>query len=80
MDIAENIVAKGEIAHNEQFVLLSQCFLKSTAADASETVCMRGRVTTLIYVKNDNKSTITLGLPLVLLEMDLLKSSVSRKG
>ena len=32
----ENIVAKGEITHYEQFRLLSQCFQKSSAAaDAS---------------------------------------------
>ena len=28
----ENIVAKGEIAHFEQFLLLSQCFQESSAA------------------------------------------------
>ena len=33
----ENIVAKGEIARSEQFLLLPQCFQKSSAADASKT-------------------------------------------
>ena len=40
-----DIVAKGEIAHFEQFPLLSPCFQKSSAADASERVCMWERVT-----------------------------------
>ena len=33
----ENIEAKGEIARFEQFLLLSHCFQKSSAAKASET-------------------------------------------
>ena len=36
----ETIVAKGEIACYEQFLLLSQCFQKSSAAEASKSVCM----------------------------------------
>ena len=32
----ENIVAKRETARVEQFLLLSQCFQKSSAADASK--------------------------------------------
>ena len=36
----ENNVAKGEIAHFEQFLLLPQCFKKSSAAKASESVSM----------------------------------------
>ena len=35
----ENIVAKREIAHHEQFLLLPQCFQV-----ASESVCMRERI------------------------------------
>ena len=31
----EIVVAKGEIAHDEQFLLLSQCFQKSSASEAS---------------------------------------------
>ena len=31
----ENILAIGEIAYLEHFLLLSQCFRKSSAADAS---------------------------------------------
>ena len=34
----ENIVAKGETAKNEQFLLFLQCFEKSSAAEASESV------------------------------------------
>ena len=33
-------MARGENAHFEQFPLLSQCFQKSTAAEASESVYM----------------------------------------
>ena len=40
----KNIVAKGEIAQYEKFLLLLQCFQKSSAAEASESVCMRERV------------------------------------
>ena len=29
----ENTVGKGEIAHNEQFLLFPQCFQKTSAAD-----------------------------------------------
>ena len=36
--IVENIVTNGEIAHYEQFRLLPQCFQKSSAANASESV------------------------------------------
>ena len=36
-------MAKGEIAHYEQFLLLSLCFQKPSAAEASESVCMRER-------------------------------------
>ena len=39
----ENIVAKGEFACFEQFLLLSECFQKSYA-DASESVYMGERV------------------------------------
>ena len=40
----ENIVAKGEIARFVQFLLLSLCFQKPSAAEASESVYMRERV------------------------------------
>ena len=40
----ENIVAKGEISCFEQFFLCSQCFQKLSAAEKSESVCMRARV------------------------------------
>ena len=33
-------MAKGEIAHDEQFHHLRQCFQKSSAAEASESVYM----------------------------------------
>ena len=40
----ENIVAKGEIAHHEQFQLWPQCFQKSSTAIASKRVCRWERV------------------------------------
>ena len=40
----EDIVAKGKIARFKQVLLLSQCFQKSSAAEASESVYMRERV------------------------------------
>ena len=45
-----NIVAKGEIARFEQFLFLSQFVQKSSAADASECVCMWERVKFIIDV------------------------------
>ena len=46
----ENIVAKGEIGNFEQFLLLTQCFQKSSAAEASETIYMWERVITIIIL------------------------------
>ena len=40
----ENLVANEEIAHNEEFLHLPQCFQKSSAAEASENVCIWKRV------------------------------------
>ena len=57
-DKVENIVAKGEVAHDEQFLLLPQYFQKSSAAEASENICMRERVQHYSNVKvekNQNK-------------------------
>ena len=34
----EKILAKGEITHYEQFLLLPKCFQKLSAADASESI------------------------------------------
>ena len=38
LNIVESVVAKREIACFEQFLLLSQCYLKSSAAEALECV------------------------------------------
>ena len=49
----ENIVAKGEIAHHEQFHLWPQCFQKSSAAISSKCVCRWERVYSkiiLVYI------------------------------
>ena len=35
-DWVENIVGKGEIARNEQFLLFPQCFQKLSVVDASK--------------------------------------------
>ena len=35
-DCVENIVGREEIAHNEQFLLFPQCFVKLSVADASK--------------------------------------------
>ena len=40
MNKVETILAKGEIARFEQFLVLPQCFQKSSAAEASESNCM----------------------------------------
>ena len=36
----ENIVGKGEIAHNEQFLLFPQCFHNQSAVDVLKQVSM----------------------------------------
>ena len=51
----ENFVAKGEIAHFEQFLQLSQCFQNSSAAEASErhqkaSMCGKGLRSNLFYI------------------------------
>ena len=43
LDKLENIVAKGEIAHDEQFHFWPQCFQKLSAAIASKYVCRWGK-------------------------------------
>ena len=43
-DCVKNIVGKGEIARNEQFLLFPQCFQKLFVADASKRVSMEERV------------------------------------
>ena len=43
----ENIVSKGEIACFEQFLLLSQSFQNSSAAEASASIYMWERVKTM---------------------------------
>ena len=43
-------MAKGEIVHHEQFILLPQCFQKSSAAEVSKRVCMWERFNkTLVF-------------------------------
>ena len=39
MNTDENKKAKGEIAYHEQFVLLPQCFKKSSVTDVQNSVC-----------------------------------------
>ena len=61
-------MAKGEIACFEQFLLLSQCFQNPSAAEASESVCMRERV-------NRNKGQHNL---FCLTLLTILKNDVSQ--
>ena len=44
MNRVENILTKGEIAHFEQFLILSHCFQKPSAAEALASICMRESV------------------------------------
>ena len=39
-DHVENVVGKGKIARNEQFLLFPQCFQKLSVADGSKRVSM----------------------------------------
>ena len=45
----EKIMAKGEIARFEQFLLLSQCFQKSSAVDASKCMYRLERVNSFLH-------------------------------
>ena len=49
MKKVENILANGEIARFEQFLLLPTCFQKMSAAEASESVYMWESVKKMRY-------------------------------
>ena len=51
----ENIVVKGEIGRFEQFLLLSLCFKKLSAAEASESAYMRERVNPFLPFPTHNQ-------------------------
>ena len=55
LEKVENIVTKGEIAHHEQFLLLPQCFQKSSAADASNCVGMWNSAKHCLFPCHDTK-------------------------
>ena len=59
----ENIVVKGEIARFGQFFLLSQCYQKSSAAEASESIYMWERVKKLLCLQADEFSVIDTSSP-----------------
>ena len=52
-------MAKGEITRFEQFLLLSQCFQKTSASDASESVYMRERVNPFPHTTKLVQTTVT---------------------
>ena len=56
MKRVENIVAKEDIYCFEQFLLLSQSFQKSSAAEASDSVYMRESVNLSYYEEGNRKS------------------------
>ena len=55
----ENIVVKEEIARFEQFLLLSICFQKPSAAEASESVYMRERIKRCLLEIHQNVSAFS---------------------
>ena len=59
MKRVENNVAKEEIVQNEQFLILLQCFQKSSGAGVSERVCMSERVMSPLET-TENKCTVCL--------------------
>ena len=63
----ENMVSKGEIACFEQFLLLSLCFKKPSAAEASESFYMRERVKVVCC----RLAVCVKGLKQVLIAMDI---------
>ena len=68
MSRVENIVANGEIAHHEQFLLLPEWFKKSSAALASECIWERAIQTTSFFYYTEVYSSA-----LVLPDMNLLR-------
>ena len=52
----KNFVVKGEIAHYKQFLLLTHCFQKSSAADVSESICRWERVKLSLYQVKEYQS------------------------
>ena len=61
MNRVENIVSKRKIARFEQFLLLSQGFQKSSAAEASDNNCMWERINNkkdLINKRINNKKDL----------------------
>ena len=69
----ENIVAKGEIAHHEQFLLWQQCFQKFSAAISSKCVYRWERVKALISPLKVTQHSINL-------QQKVLKSSWQKYG
>ena len=55
----ENVVAKGEIARFEQFLLLSLCLKKLSAAKMSESVYMREMVNNRLNTQHKYYCRIT---------------------
>ena len=68
LKIVQNIVAKEDIAHYEQSLLLQQCFQKLPVAEASKRFCLRERVkqtltynqTMILWSETQNKKTEAL--------------------
>ena len=58
-------MAKGEIAHHEQFLLLSLCLEKSSDANASQTGCILKRISTYIC-HNESLPLISLTYPAII--------------
>ena len=78
----EIIVAKEEIAHHEQFICLSQCFQKSSAAEAPESVCMWEGLNSICFVAGSkfgyHSFTYGLYLDKLVQEIDPAKRDIAK--
>ena len=81
---SENIAAKGEIAHHEQFHLLPQRFQKLSAGIASKCICRQERVKNHNWEENNlvfvHRWSIITGLFLHTMSNWVTKSVVLKSG
>ena len=63
--IIENLSAKGEIAHHEQFIRLSQCFQQLSAAEATEHICLLGKGKNIKLTKSESFTNENICIPVL---------------
>ena len=72
-------MANSEIAHHEQFLYLSQSFQKSSAPEASESVCMRERVNLYLISRSASQIAFSSNYYVIIIVGRQLKSTFGYK-